>query len=1286
MSVFARRACALLLWTLIVAAPAALADTAAFPLSSGNFSQNWSNTGLITADDNWSGVPSITGFRGDGLTGGTGVNPQTVTGESAVVDVNANRNDPNTFTTGGVAEFQLANPAVALNGSGTARAPYLQLYLNASGRQNLVVSYNLRDLDGSIDNSVQPFALHYKVGAGAWTNVAAGFVSDASSGPSLATLVTAVSVTLPAAVNNQPLVQVRIITTDAAGNDEWVGIDDITVTSDPFGGNLPPTITAPPNPIAIVDENDPPFTVNVSGSDDNNVYNWSATAGAGISGVTVTGGQGTSSVTYEVTLLPGFDGTATFTATLSDNVNAAVNQAVNITVNAGPPPPLDHVVISQIYGGGGNSGATYRNDYVELFNASAGNVDLGGWTIQYASATGTAWQIQPLGGIMQPGEYYLIELASGGAVGAFLPTPNVSGTINMSATAGKMALVSAGDPLDGCPSGDPLVVDLVGYGSTANCREGATNAPGASNTTATFRKNDGYTDTDHNGADFQVAAPNPRRTTPIQEIGPYVLTVDPRNNASAAPRDASMTVTFTEDVTVDANWFNINCVSTGNHNNATVALGPRVWIVTPNVNFQAGEQCTATIVATAVHDADFDDGNPNTDTLTANYSWTFTVSTGTAPAYPISVHLTFGNPSNAIVDVFTPNNYLMEKPEYSLSYNRDRGTPNWVSWHLADEWVGTLTRVDTFRPDPAVPSDWYRVHHFDYSGSGFDRGHMVPNADRDKETSIPINQATFLMSNMIPQAPDNNQGPWANLENALRALLPSNELYIVAGGAGTGGTGSNGFANTIAGGNVTVPASTWKCALVLSKASGDDVARVTAGTQTICVIMPNVQGIRNDPWQNYLVSVDAVETLSGYNLFDNISEAVENAVEAGVNGVNPPGVANQTVNTDEDTPKSFTLDVAAANNNPLTFTILSGPSNGSLSGTGANRTYTPALNFNGTDSFTYRVNDGPLQSNIGTVTINVAAVNDAPVASITVPPTTAEGSLVTATVSVTDVENDSWNAAWTVTKNGSPYASGSGASFSFTPDDNGNYGVSVTVTDAGSANGSDSETVVASNVNPVIGSIAGPTSSLSLGTPATISVTYSDAGAADTHTALVSWDDASTSTVSCAAGTCTASHTYAAAGVYGVTVVVSDDDGGAASTSFNYVIVTDAAAGFVTGGGWINSPTGGKGHFSLNPKYEEGVLTGKADFKAGSLTFESTSLSWLVVSGSSAQLNGAGAVNGTAGYSFLVTVSDSPDKYRIRIWETSSGTTVYDNVPGGSDDIDAANPQSIGSGSIVIHP
>ncbi len=205
-------------------------------LAESAFTQDWTDTALIATDDDWSSVPSIIGYRGDNLTSATAVDPQTVVadGTSTPVDVNANETNPNTFTTGGVAEFELSNPVVALNGSGTADAPFLLIHLNTVGVTNINVSYKLRDLDGSIDNAIQPIALQYRVGtSGNFINIPAAFVPDASTGPSEATLVTTVNAVLPTAAENQSQVQLRIITTNAVGNDEWIGIDDINISSTP---------------------------------------------------------------------------------------------------------------------------------------------------------------------------------------------------------------------------------------------------------------------------------------------------------------------------------------------------------------------------------------------------------------------------------------------------------------------------------------------------------------------------------------------------------------------------------------------------------------------------------------------------------------------------------------------------------------------------------------------------------------------------------------------------------------------------------------------------------------------------------------------------------------------------------------------------------------------------------------------------------------------------------------------------------------------------------------------
>lgn len=202
-----------------------------YKLADSDFFQDWSSTGLIATNDDWSGVPSIVGYRGDGLAS-SGRDPRLVTADSTVVDVNANQANPSTYTSGGVTEFQIADPVVALQGSGTAQAPNLVLYLDASGRQDLHFSVDLRDIDASTDNAIQQVTIQYRIGElGAWTNVPNGYVADASTGPSQASAVTHLELDLPAALNNQSQVEIRILTTDAIGSDEWIGVDNIRVSS-----------------------------------------------------------------------------------------------------------------------------------------------------------------------------------------------------------------------------------------------------------------------------------------------------------------------------------------------------------------------------------------------------------------------------------------------------------------------------------------------------------------------------------------------------------------------------------------------------------------------------------------------------------------------------------------------------------------------------------------------------------------------------------------------------------------------------------------------------------------------------------------------------------------------------------------------------------------------------------------------------------------------------------------------------------------------------------------------
>ena len=172
------------------------------------------------------------------------------------------------------------------------------------------------------------------------------------------------------------------------------------------------------------------------------------------------------------------------------------------------------VVISQVYGGGGNTGATYKNDFVEIFNAGATTVDISGWTVQYASAAGSSWATTSLGShVLQPGQYFLVQesLGAGGTVS--LPTPDATGSLALSATAGKVALVNNATALNSAMPTNASIVDLVGFGTTATFFEGPGPTPAPSNTTGVLRVMSGCTDSDNNSTDFVAGAPAPRNTS-----------------------------------------------------------------------------------------------------------------------------------------------------------------------------------------------------------------------------------------------------------------------------------------------------------------------------------------------------------------------------------------------------------------------------------------------------------------------------------------------------------------------------------------------------------------------------------------------------------------------------------------------------------------------------------------------------------------------------------------------------------------------------------------------------
>jgi len=272
-----------------------------------------------------------------------------------------------------------------------------------------------------------------------------------------------------------------------------------------------------------------------------------------------------------------------------------------------------------------------------------------------------------------------------------------------------------------------------------------------------------------------------------------------------------------------------------------------------------------------------------TGSSTATPPATITVGQDAPPANGDNSNLLFGNPSGAATDiVVNKDNYLINQGYYVESYNSTKAEPNWVSWHLdATNTTSAAGRQDSFAPFGGLPTSFYQVQSNSYSGSGFDRGHNCPSADRT--SSIAANNATFLMTNMIPQAPKNNQGTWGNFENYLRTLTSSGkEVYIIMGSYGSGGVGSlsSAIVTTINGGKVAVPANVWKVAVVLSVGDGDLTrAAVTSNVRVIAINTPNNNNTIVSDWKQYIVTIRDIETATGYNLLSVLPQTVQDVLE-----------------------------------------------------------------------------------------------------------------------------------------------------------------------------------------------------------------------------------------------------------------------------------------------------------------------------------------------------------------------------------------------------------------------
>lgn len=232
------------------------------------------------------------------------------------------------------------------------------------------------------------------------------------------------------------------------------------------------------------------------------------------------------------------------------------------------------------------------------------------------------------------------------------------------------------------------------------------------------------------------------------------------------------------------------------------------------------------------------------------------------------IYLALGNPSGATYSASNENNFLIVNKAYALSYNNSRGTANWVSWRIAESDFGDADRQNDFRSNTTLPPSLKRVTPSDYTGSGFDRGHLCPSADRS--SSEEANSLTFLMTNMIPQMPDLNRNVWNDLESYSRELVKRAkvDLYVVAGVYGDKGKLKK---------KVVVPTNCWKIIVVLP--ANGDLTRINQNTQVIAVDMPNVSNIKNKNWRDFRTTVRTLEQKTGYNFLSSLPQNLQDALE-----------------------------------------------------------------------------------------------------------------------------------------------------------------------------------------------------------------------------------------------------------------------------------------------------------------------------------------------------------------------------------------------------------------------
>jgi endonuclease G len=311
-----------------------------------------------------------------------------------------------------------------------------------------------------------------------------------------------------------------------------------------------------------------------------------------------------------------------------------------------------------------------------------------------------------------------------------------------------------------------------------------------------------------------------------------------------------------------------------------------------------------------------------------------------------NLQMQLGNPSSATANTNNHDHYLIQRTVEAIDYSDTFGEPNWASWDLTASDLGSSGRTSSFYIDTNLPANFYRVGTDDYSGSDYDRGHMCPSADRT--TTNTVNKLVFFMSNIIPQAPNNNEGVWGTFEDYCRTLAESGyELLIICGPSGFNGTLIQPSQC------VFIPQYTWKIVVVVSPGSDTNVlTRIDTSTRVISLKIPNSNGVSSS-WQSYVTSARQIEVDTGYTFFTALSSDIAAALRDKVDGKSglPPVITG--------------------------FSPASGAVNDSIVISGTNFTSASAVTFNGV-SAPFAVNSAtqitatvPTNSTSGKISVTV---------------------------------------------------------------------------------------------------------------------------------------------------------------------------------------------------------------------------------------------------------------------------------------------------------------------------